>query len=86
MKSYSSYECLNIGTGKDISIKELAEIVKKIVGYSGSIIWDESKPNGTSSKLLDVNKLNSLGWNYKTEFEDGIIQAYKVFKNTLYID
>jgi GDP-L-fucose synthase len=86
MKSYSSNECLNIGTGKDISTKELAEIVKKIVGYSGSIIWDESKPDGTPSKLLDVNKLNSLGWNYKTELEDGIFQAYKDFKNTLYID
>lgn len=86
MKSYSSNEFLNIGTGKDISIKELAELIKKIVGYAGDIIWDDSKPDGTPRKLMDVNKLDSLGWNYKTELEDGILQAYQDFKNILNIN
>lgn len=67
---------INIGTGKDISIKELAELVKEIVGFKGDIIWDESKPDGTYQKLLDVSKLNELGWNETVKLESGIEKVY----------
>ncbi len=67
---------INIGTGKDISIKELANLVKEIVGFKGAIIWDDSKPDGTPQKLLDVSKLNKLGWKEKIELEEGIKKVY----------
>lgn len=67
---------INIGTGKDISIKELAELVKEIIGFKGDIIWDESKPDGTYQKLLDVSKLNELGWNETVKLESGIKKVY----------
>lgn len=67
---------INIGTGKDISIKELAEKVKKIVGYQGEIVWDSSKPDGTPKKLLDVSKINHLGWKEEVSLEDGISLVY----------
>ena len=63
---------LNVGIGLDISIKELANLIASIVGYKGQIIWDESKPDGTPRKLLDVSKLNNLGWEAKTSLKDGI--------------
>lgn len=66
---------VNIGCGADIQIKELAEIIKKIVGYEGKIVWDASKPDGTPRKLLDVSKLNALGWKPKITLEDGIRQV-----------
>lgn len=66
---------VNIGCGEDIQIKELAEIIKKIVGYEGKIVWDASKPDGTPRKLLDVSKLNALGWKPKITLEDGIRQV-----------
>ena len=69
----------NVGTGKDISIKELALLIQKIVGHKGKIIWDISKPDGTPRKLLDVSKLNQLGWKYEIELEDGIAMTYKWF-------
>lgn len=69
----------NIGTGKDISIKELAHTIQKIVGHEGKIIWDSTKPDGTPRKLLDVSKINRLGWNYNTNLEDGISKTYKWF-------
>jgi len=69
----------NVGTGKDISIKELALLIQNIVGHKGKIIWDASKPDGTSRKLLDVSKLNHLGWKYEIELEDGIAMTYKWF-------
>jgi len=72
-------QTVNIGTGKDITIKELAELVAKIVGFEGEIKWDSEKPDGTPRKLLDVSKLNQLGWRYKTELSDGIALAYKDF-------
>ena len=62
-------EFINVGTGKDLTIKDLAKIVANIVGYKGEIIWDTSKPNGTPKKLLDVSRLTNLGWKYKTELE-----------------
>ena len=79
MNNYSSNETVNAGTGKEVSIKELTEIVARVVGYRGEIKWDTTKPNGTPRKLLDVSKSAALGWKYKTELEDGIRLAYKDF-------
>ena len=79
MNTYSGSETVNIGTGKDLSIGELADIIKKIVGYQGEIIFDTSKSDGTPRKLLDISKLESLGWRYSTELEDGIRLAYDDF-------
>ena len=79
MNHYSGNETVNAGTGKEITIKELAELVAGIVGYAGEIRWDISKPNGTPRKLLDVSKAKGLGWTYKTELRDGIRLAYKDF-------
>lgn len=79
MENYSSHEFLNIGTGHDISIKDLAELIKKIVGYEGTIVWDSSKPDGTPRKLMDVSKLTALGWKYNIELADGIELAYSDF-------
>ena len=79
MNNYSGNETVNAGTGKEVSIKELTEIVARVVGYRGEIRWDTSKPNGTPRKLLDVSKSAALGWKYKTELEDGIRLAYKDF-------
>ena len=79
MNNYSGDETVNAGTGKELTIKELTELVAKVVGYQGRILWDPSKPNGTPRKLLDVSKATKLGWTYKTELEDGIRLAYKDF-------
>lgn len=79
MNNYSGNETVNAGTGKEISIKNLAELVAEIVGYDGEILWDTSKPNGTPRKLLDVSKATALGWTYKTELRDGIKLAYEDF-------
>jgi len=79
--NYTGYETVNVGTGKDLSIKELTELTAGIVGYRGKINWDSSKPDGTPRKLLDVSKLESLGWKYKVELEDGIKLAYEDFLN-----
>ena len=81
MNHYSGNETVNAGTGKELTIKELAELVAKTVGYNGEIQWDTSKPNGTPRKLLDVSKAANLGWSYKTELEDGIKLAYDDFLN-----
>ena len=69
----------NIGTGGDITIKGVAEIIKKIVWFEGEIVWDTNKPNGTPRKLLDVSRINALGWKYEVELEDGIKRAYEWF-------
>ena len=81
MNNYSGNETVNAGTGKEISIKELAKTVARIVGYEGRIEWDKSKPNGTPRKLLDVSKSAMMGWRYKTELEEGIRLAYQDFLN-----
>ena len=70
---------INIGSGKEVTIKELAELIKKVIGFTGEIKLDSSKPDGTMRKLLDVSKINSLGWKYKTELEDGLKIAYEDF-------
>ena len=79
MNTYSGNETVNLGTGKELTIKELTELVAKVVGYTGEIKWDTTKPDGTPRKLLDVSKLEGLGWKYKTELEDGIRLSYEDF-------
>lgn len=81
MNSYNSPDILNIGTGEDISIFDLAQIIKKCIGYSGQIVWDKSHPDGTPKKLMDVSKINSLGWKHKIDLEDGIISTYEWYKS-----
>ena len=77
MNNYSGNETVNAGTGKELTIRKLAETVAEVVGYRGSILWDTSRPNGTPRKLLDVSKATRLGWTYKTELKDGIRMAYE---------
>jgi len=72
-------EFVNIGTGKDLTIKELAEKIKQIVGFKGEINWDTSKPDGTPQKLLDVEKLHKIGWKNKYSLEDGIKIDYEKY-------
>ncbi len=79
MNNYSGNETVNAGSGKELSIKELSELVAKTVGYTGRIVWDTTKPNGTPRKLLDVSKAAALGWTYSTELPDGIRLAYEDF-------
>ena len=79
MNHYSGDETINAGSGKEISIRELAELVARVVDYRGEILWDTSKPNGTPRKLLDVSKAKALGWNCRVELEEGIALAYQDF-------
>jgi len=79
MLHYDGKELVNIGTGEDLSIKELAETVKDVVCYDGKIVFDPSKPDGTPRKLMDVSKLHSLGWKHTTELKEGLVQAYADF-------
>ena len=79
MNNYSGNETVNAGTGKELTIKALTELVAKVVGYKGRIEWDTTRPNGTPRKLLDVSKATKQGWTYKTELEDGIRLAYEDF-------
>ncbi|MDE6085459.1 MAG: GDP-L-fucose synthase [Muribaculaceae bacterium] len=81
MNNYSGNETVNAGTGKELSIKELTELVASVVGYKGDIKWDTSRPNGTPRKLLDVSKATALGWTYRTELPQGIALAYQDFLN-----
>ena len=69
----------NIGTGNEISVKDLANMIKRIVGYHGNIIWDSSKPDGTPKKLMDISKMLSLGWKFSTDLEEGIQKTYTWF-------
>lgn len=83
LENYSGEEHVNIGTGKEITIKELAETVKKIVGYQGEIIWNRDMPDGTPRKLTDVTKLHELGWKHKVELDEGVRLAYEWFKENV---
>lgn len=80
MNNYSGNETVNVGTGEELTIAELAETVKKVVGYKGGICFDTTKPDGTPRKLLDVSKLHSLGWKHKYSLEEGISLAYDDYK------
>ena len=83
MQNYNEPEIVNIGTGEDITIKELADLIRSIIGFNGEIIWDTTKPDGTPRKLLDVNKLNSLGWKSCLSLKEGIEKTYKWYLSTV---
>lgn len=77
LRNYSGYDHINVGTGSDITIAELAETVKRVTGFSGAIRWDRSKPDGTMLKRMDTARLADLGWTASTSFEDGLTRAYR---------
>ena len=79
LEHYSGEQHVNIGTGKELTIAELAQIVKRTVGYQGEIVWNPGMPDGTPRKLTDVSKLHSLGWHHKVELEEGVALAYEWF-------
>ena len=81
MKNYNSSEIINIGTGEDLPIKDLAEKIKEIAGYDGKIVWDKSKLDGTPRKLLDVGRIHKLGWKHKINLETGLKTTYDWHKN-----
>lgn len=83
MNNYDGAGILNIGTGEDLSIKELAETISEIIGFKGEIIWDTSKPDGTPRKLLDVSLINQIGWKHKIDFKEGIKNTYQWFLDNL---
>lgn len=82
MENYNKKGLVNIGCGTDICIKELAGLVKKITGYDGAIEWDTTKPDGTPRKLMDVSKINAMGWKATIELEEGIIKVYNEIKDS----
>jgi GDP-L-fucose synthase len=81
MISYNDSEIINVGTGEDLTIKELTKLISIIVGYDGAILWDDSKPNGTPRKVLNVDKIKSLGWSPKIGIRQGIYETYEWYKN-----
>jgi GDP-L-fucose synthase len=83
VEKYDDVETINIGTGRDLSINEISEIVKEVVGFHGEVIWDESKPDGTPRKLLDVTKLKNLGYQPHEDLRTGITKTYEWFKQAL---
>jgi GDP-L-fucose synthase len=80
MENYDGEEHVNIGTGKEVSIRELAEIIKDVIGFNGKLKFNEVMPDGTPRKLLDVSRLEGLGWKYKMELRDGIKESYEWYK------
>lgn len=83
MKNYDDEAIVNIGTGEDVTIKELAETIASVVGYEGDLVWDTSKPDGTPRKLLDVSKLHSLGFKHTINLEDGIKKTYAWYQENI---
>ena len=83
MVNYDSEEIINVGTGKDITIKELATTIADVVGFKGEIVWDTSKPNGTPRKVLNVDRIKSLGWEPKVGLREGIEKTYELYKESL---
>lgn len=79
MNHYNSPEIINIGTGEDISITELASMIKNYIGYNGNVLWDSSKPDGVPRKLLDVSKIHSLNWNHTISLKEGVAKTYEWF-------
>ncbi|MCC6839724.1 MAG: GDP-L-fucose synthase [Flavobacteriales bacterium] len=80
LKNYHQELFVNIGTGEDLTIKALAELIQEIVGFQGRLEWNTSKPDGTPRKLMDVSRLHGMGWRHKIELRDGIAQVYEAFK------
>ena len=83
LENYSGWQHVNIGTGKEVTIKELAETVKKVVGYEGEIYWNTDMPDGTPRKLTNVDKLHGLGWQHKVDLDEGVELAYQWFKENV---
>jgi GDP-L-fucose synthase len=83
LEHYSGEQHVNIGTGKEVTIKELADTVQRVVGYQGEVVWNEDMPDGTPRKLTDVTKLHNLGWNHKVELEEGVQLAYDWFRENV---
>ena len=83
LEKYDSPEIINVGSGEDVSIRELAELICDVVGFNGELAWDKTKPDGTPRKLLDVSKLRSLGWKPSISLRDGIAQTYDWFLNNV---
>jgi GDP-L-fucose synthase len=83
VEKYDDAETINIGTGKDLTIKEISEIVKEVVGFHGEVVWDESKPDGTQRKLLDISKITKLGYQPQEDLKTGITKTYEWFKQEL---
>jgi GDP-L-fucose synthase len=83
LENYSGLQHVNIGTGKEVTIKELAETVKKCVGFEGEIIWNTDMPDGTPRKLTNVDKLHELGWKHKVDLEEGVQLAYDWFRENV---
>ncbi|MGN0247339.1 MAG: GDP-L-fucose synthase family protein [Lachnospiraceae bacterium] len=83
LENYDGEQHVNIGTGKELTIKELAELVKKTVGFEGEIVWNKTMPDGTPRKLTNVTKLHELGWTHKVELEEGVKLAYEWFKENV---
>jgi GDP-L-fucose synthase len=81
MQTYNEPNLINIGTGEDLSIKDLALLIKKVTGFEGELVFDSSKPDGTPRKLMDVSKLHALGWKHQIELEEGLKLAYQDFLN-----
>src|SRR4030095_11714590 len=77
LKHYSGAEHLNVGTGEDLTIRELAELIARVAGYTGSFVYDNSKPDETPRKVMDVSRLAALGWHAATPLEDGFRHAYR---------
>jgi GDP-L-fucose synthase len=84
MHEYNGEEWMNVGTGKDVTIGELAQTIKKITGFQGELVFDASKPDGTPRKLMDVSRLDKAGWKYKVELEDGIRMVYEEVKHMIF--
>lgn len=80
MNNYESSEIINVGTGEDVTVKELADMMREVTGFTGEITWDASKPDGTPRKLLDVTRINTLGWKHSIGLKDGIASTYEWYK------
>ena len=83
MNNYDEKLFVNIGTGSDLSIKDLAEMIQDVVGYKGEIVWNTDKPDGTPRKLMDVSRINSFGWKHEIGLREGIEQVYEDFKSKI---
>ena len=77
MENYSGVEHVNVGSGKEVTIKELAELIKEVVGFEGDLVWDSTKPDGTPRKLMDSSKLAKVGWTPKISLKEGLQETYK---------
>jgi GDP-L-fucose synthase len=82
MKTYSDFEHVNVGSGEDVTILELAQLVCEVVGFKGEIVTDTTKPDGTPRKLMSADKLRGMGWKPRIELRDGVLAAYKAFLTT----